>query len=311
MTENASDAIEAGFGRSSEFGAGQRVRKLWKSRAVRGLLGYVPSLFGIVVLCLVIVGALLGPRVIHWDPNTVNLGQAYQSPKLSWNPSGSHWLGTDGLGRDEFLRVLLGARVSLLVGFVGATAAAVLGSLIGAVAALSGKVVGAVLMRIADLQLAFPFLIFAITMTSVLGSGLTTLLILVSVWSWGPYARVAEAMTKSTSQRDFVLAARSVGAGSGRVLFRHILPQLMSPMLILWSFSFAILIILEASLSFLGMGIRPPTASWGTMLADGRLNMTIAWWLALFPGLAISLTVWSINSIGDRLRDVLDPRIQL
>jgi peptide/nickel transport system permease protein len=137
------------------------------------------------------------------------------------------------------------------------------------------------------------------------------MLVLFCVWSWGGYARVVEGLTLSLSKQEFVEAARVMGAGTPRILFRHILPQLMSPLLVLWSFSFAILIITEASLSFLGMGIRPPQASWGVMLAEGRQYLRTAWWLIFYPGLLISITVWSINTIGDRLRDVVDRRLSL
>jgi peptide/nickel transport system permease protein len=265
----------------------------------------------VIFLVLLIFGALVGPSLLKWDPNQVRLRDAFQAPQFSLNPRAVHVLGTDELGRDVFTRVLIGGRVSLLIGVVGASGTAVVGCAIGLVAGWYRGVVGASLMRFADLQIAFPFLIFAITIEAVLGHGLGVMLLLFTIWSWGGYARVAEGMTLSLTQREFIEASRSVGAGTLRILFRHLLPQLTSPVLVLWSFSFAGLVIAEASLSFLGLGISPPTASWGSMLSEGRQFLQTAWWLVAFPGLAISMTVWGMNTLGDRLRDVLDRRITL
>ena len=287
-----------------------RLARFANSRPVRGILSYPPSLFGVTILFLVLLTAAVGPFIVPHDPDDVDLTNALAGPGLG-DGLGGNILGTDDLGRDVLARVIAGARISLLVGLVGATGTAVIGCVIGAVAGWFRGPIGALGMRIADLQLAFPFLLFAITVTSVLGSGLVVLLLIFSVWSWGSYARVAEGLTLSLKSREFVQAARTIGATDLRIIFRHILPQLTSPVLVLWSFSFATLIIAEASLSFLGMGIRPPASSWGSMLADGRGYLRTAWWLVVYPGLAISLTVWSINTVGDRIRDVIDRRLTL
>jgi peptide/nickel transport system permease protein len=263
-----------------------------------------------VFLIFLVVAAITAPTLLGRDPNEVSLGDAFKSPSFG-DPRTVNLMGTDEVGHDVLTRVAVGARVSLLIGFVGATATAAVGCVIGLIAGWFRGGAGAVLMRLTDLQIAFPFLLFAITVTTILGTGLNILIVLFTVWFWGGYARMAEGLTISLSRRDFIEAERALGANTPRILLRHMLPQLTSPVLVLWSFSFAILIIAEASLSFLGMGVPPPTASWGAMLAQGRQFLTTAWWLAVFPGLAISLTVWAINTIGDRLRDVVDRRIQL
>jgi peptide/nickel transport system permease protein len=256
---------------------------------------------------LLVTTALVAPFLLANDPNEVKLSDAFAEPSLD----GGHILGTDPLGRDVFARIVAGARVSLLVGAVGATGTAIIGCTIGLVAGWFRGPTGATLMRLADLQLAFPFLLFAITVSAVLGAGLKTLLILFSIWSWGGYARISEGLTLSLSKREFIEAARCIGANTPRILFKHILPQLTSPVLVLWSFSFAGLIIAEASLSFLGMGIRPPMASWGSMLSEGRQYLRTSWWLLICPGVAIILTVWAINTVGDRFRDAVDRRLTL
>jgi peptide/nickel transport system permease protein len=263
-----------------------------------------------VLLILIVSTAVFGPLVLPHDPNDLQLTDAFKAPSFSGGFRG-HPLGTDPVGRDILARLVTGARISLLVGAVGASGTATIGCTIGLVAGWCRGLIGAFLMRLADLQLAFPFLLFAITVSAVLGSGLKTLLIIFTIWSWGGYARIAEGLTLSLSRREFVEAARAIGASTPRILFKHILPQLTSPILVLWSFSFAGLIIAEASLSFLGMGIRPPTASWGSMLAGGRQYLRTAWWLLVCPGLAITITVWTINTLGDRFRDSVDRRLHL
>jgi peptide/nickel transport system permease protein len=290
--------------------SGSPLGRIWRSRTVRGIVRYPPSCAAVLFLLALVLATASASFVLQHDPNAVNLSSAFRPPALV-DPRAGDLLGTDEVGRDVLMRVLVGARVSLLVGFVGATATAAIGCLVGLIAGWFRGMLGAFLMRLTDLQLAFPFLIFAITVTAILGTGLIILIVLFTVWFWGGYARLAEGMTLSLSRREFIEAERTLGAGTARILFRHLLPQLTSPVLVLWSFSFAILIIAEASLSFLGMGVPPPTASWGSMLAEGRKYLTTAWWLAVFPGLAISLTVWAINTLGDRLRDAVDRRIQI
>jgi peptide/nickel transport system permease protein len=285
-----------------------RRQKFWNHRYVIGFVRYPPAAFALVIVTFFVTMALLGPYVISWDPDKPDLRSALQSPDFSLAINSHHILGTDSVGRDVFTRILVGGRVSLMLGVVGATGAATIGVMLGMIAGWNRGVVGAIIMRWADLQIALPLLLMALTIAAVFGPGLHILLILFAVWFWGPYARISEGLTLSVKNREFVEAARTIGATPPRIVARHVFPHLISPLLVLWSFSAAILIIIEASLSFLGVGIPPPTASWGSMLAEGRQFLHRASWLAIYPGVAISLTVWSINTLGDRLRDVVDRR---
>ncbi len=292
-----------------EFEASKTLRaRLWNHRYVIGFIRYPPAFFALVVVSFFITMAMLGPYLITWDPDKPDLRAALQGPDYSIFVNSHHILGTDSVGRDVFTRILVGGRVSILLGVVGATGAATIGVILGMTAGWNRGVVGAIIMRWADLQIALPLLLMALTIAAVFGPGLHILLILFAVWFWGPYARISEGLTLSVKNREFVEAARTIGAAPPRIVARHVFPHLISPLLVLWSFSAAILIIIEASLSFLGVGIPPPTASWGSMLAEGRQFLHRASWLAIYPGVAISLTVWSINTLGDRLRDVVDRR---
>ncbi len=282
--------------------------KLWNHRYVIGFIRYPPAAFALVIVVFFVTMAMLGPYVISWNPDKPDLRSALQSPDWNIAINSHHILGTDSVGRDVFTRILVGGRVSILLGVVGATGAATIGVTLGMIAGWNRGVIGAIVMRWADLQIALPLLLMALTIAAVFGPGLHILLILFAVWFWGPYARISEGLTLSVKNREFVEAARTIGATPPRIVARHVFPHLISPLLVLWSFSAAILIIIEASLSFLGVGIPPPTASWGSMLAEGRQFLHRASWLAIYPGVAISLTVWSINTLGDRLRDVVDRR---
>ena len=285
-----------------------RRQKLWNHRYVVGFIRYPPAAVALVVVVFFVTMAMLGPYIISWNPDKPDLRSALQPPDWNIAINSHHLLGTDSVGRDVFARILVGGRVSILLGVVGASGAATIGVILGMTAGWNRGVVGAIIMRWADLQIALPLLLMALTIAAVFGPGLHILLILFAVWFWGPYARISEGLTLSVKNREFVEAARTIGAAPPRIVARHVFPHLISPLLVLWSFSAAILIIIEASLSFLGVGIPPPTASWGSMLAEGRQFLHRASWLAIYPGVAISLTVWSINTLGDRLRDVVDRR---
>lgn len=287
-----------------------RLRTFWRSRLARGLFRNPPTVVAIIVLTIIVLGAVFGPIVIQHEPNGTDLRNTLQAPALQ-NPVTGHPLGTDQVGRDVLVRTMIAARISLLVGLGGATGAALVGTMIGLVAGWQRGYTGALLMRFADLQIAFPFLLLAITVAAVVGPGLVVLITLFTLGSWGTYSRVAEGLTLSISRQEFVEAARSIGAHPARILFIHVFPHLISALMVLWSFNVAIFIILEASLSFLGLGIPPPTSSLGSLLATGRAHLNEAWWLAVVPGVAISVLVWSINTVGDRVRDVIDRRMQL
>ena len=315
-------------------------RRAWRMLR-RGRLGLV----GLILLAIIALAAIFAPLVAPHDPLVGDLdvsrkcpafttcpnlggavggqGQAQPSSIGGFNlpgaaagasapPRGSleYPLGTDANGRDVFSRIVYAARVSLVVG----VAAVLLGGLVGVVAGLVcgfyGGVIDAVIMRIADIQLAFPFILLAIAIVAVLGGGLLNVILVLGIGSWVPYARLVRGQVLSAKQQEYIIASRTIGARDPAILFRHLLPNVLTPAIIIATFGIAAAIIGEATLSFLGVGIRPPTPTWGNMLADGRAYVASAWWLATFPGVAILVTVLSINMIGDWVRDVLDPRLR-
>jgi peptide/nickel transport system permease protein len=222
-----------------------------------------------------------------------------------------HPLGTDHLGRDLLARVIFGAQPALLVGFAAVMISGVLGMITGLLGGYFGGRVDDVLMRLADIQLAFPFILLAIAVIGVLGPSLPTIIVVIGVSSWVVYARVVRAAVLVLREREFVQAAQALGGGDGRILVRHILPNAFAPWLVVATLDMARVIVIESALSFLGLGVQPPTPTWGGMLADGRVYLTTAWWLATFPGFAILVTVLGINLFGDGLRDTLDPRLKV
>ena len=213
-------------------------------------------------------------------------------------------------GPDLLSRLLYGAQVSLLVAAVTVLLSGSVGVLLGLVSGFYGGRLDNMLMAIAEVQLAFPFILLAIAIISALGPSLTNTVLALAIASWVSYARIVRAETLSLREREYTTAARALGASNGRILFRHLLPLAATPILVIATLEIARMIVIESSLSFLGLGVQPPRASWGSMVADGRDYLLIAWWLSVFPGVAITLTVMSVNMLGDWLRDALDPRLR-
>jgi peptide/nickel transport system permease protein len=263
-----------------------------------------------VLLIIFGVGALADVLAPH-EPNLVDVSNRLRPPMWLPGTSPGYLLGTDDVGRDILSRILYGARLSLLVGVLATLFSGSIGLVLGLVAGYRDGLIGDAIMRVAEIQLAFPFILLAITFLAVLGAGVVNLIIVLSFAGWVVYARVVRAQTLSWREKEFVEAARCLGANDVTILVRHILPNIAAPLIILASFSVATNVLAEASLSFLGLGVPPTVPSWGAMLADARSYLRDAWWLATFPGLALMLTVLSTNVVGDWLRDYFDPRLRL
>jgi peptide/nickel transport system permease protein len=253
----------------------------------------------------VLVGAALAERLAPYAANDQDITRRLRPPEFR-----DHLLGTDELGRDILSRLLYGGRISLIVGVIAVGVSCPIGVLVGLVAGYAGRRLDDVLMRITDVQLAVPTILLAIAVVAVLGPGLWNVIFTLSVTGWTLYARLIRGETLTVKERDFVQAARAAGAGDVRIVARHVLPNVLSPVIVVAVFAVANMIILEATLSFLGLGVEPQVVTWGRMLNGGRLYLGTAWWLTTFPGLAIFVTVLSVNLLGDHLRDWLDPRLR-
>jgi peptide/nickel transport system permease protein len=279
--------------------------------AARRLARRRTALFGLAVVAAVVGAALLAPVLTPFDPGEQNIAERLRPPGGVTDGGRIHLLGSDHLGRDILARILVGSRIALLVALAAVAIAGTLGLVVGVVSGYFGGRLDDALMRIADVQLAFPLVLLAIAVIGVLGPGLGNLIAVIGVSGWVVYARIVRGEVLSLREREFVQAAIAVGSPSGRVILRHILPNAFAPWLVIATLDMARVIVLESALSFLGLGIPPPTPTWGGMLADGRVYLSTAWWLATFPGLAILVTVLGINLLGDGLRDTLDPRLKV
>ena len=257
--------------------------------------------FGLVVLVLFILGAFLAPVLAPYDPNEMTLN-------MMNGPSGDNMLGTDDLGRDLFSRILWGTQISLFVGVATVALALVFGVLLGVLAGYYGGWIDMVIMRYIDLQWAFPNFIIAVYLVAVFGTGLLNVIVAIALAFLDDFARVARSMVLTLKQEQYIDAAKVQGFSDFRIMMRHILPNAIAPIIVQASVSVSYAILGEASLSFLGLGVSSDTPTWGLILADGRSFISRAWWLGVFPGLAIMLVVLSINFIGDGLRDALDVR---
>lgn len=272
-------------------------------REVAGVLFRRPlALAGLIVLALMVILALFGPWIAPSGENDVDVNQ------MLTGPSGKHWFGTDELGRDVLSRVILAARASLEVSVVSVGVALVVGVLLGMLAGYYGRLADSFIMRCMDVLFAFPVMLLAIAIVAVLGEGIGSAMIAIAVVYTPIFARITRASVLGVREEVFVRAAVSVGVPDRTIIARHILPNVAGPIIVQTSLSLGFAILSEAALSFLGLGVQPPQPSWGRMLYDARGFVQQAWWLAVFPGVAIVLTVLSFNLIGDALRDVLDPR---
>lgn len=269
-------------------------------RFVRHRLAMLGS-FIIIVLGVV---AIFGSQLAPYDPLTMNFAVRFAPPSLE------HLFGTDGFGRDIFSRILYGAAVSFKVAFIAVGISGSIGVLLGASAGFYGRWLDEVIMRFMDILFAFPAVLLAITVMAVLGRGIGNAMIAIAIVYIPIFARVARGAVISVRGREFVTAARALGQGNNIIIFRHILPNALGPIIVQTSLSLAFAILAEAALSFFGLGTQPPDPSWGRMLAEGRSFMHQAWWLGVFPGLAIMLSVMGFNFLGDGLRDLLDPRMK-
>ncbi len=281
-------------------------------RAVKSLWRAKWPLVALLILLVVSIAAAIGPSVAPRDPNRQNIMTRLQPP-MTVNRQGeiTNLLGTDALGRDVLSRVIHGARVSILVGLTAVLIGGTLGIFLGLVAGYFGGRLDDIIMRIADIQLAFPFVLLAIMFLIVLGPGLWNLILILGIAQWVTYARIARAQTIAQREKEYVEAARALGAKTSTILFGTILPNILAPLTVIASFNVASVILAEAALSFLGLGVPPTVPTWGGMLAESREQLLAGrWWLAIFPGIAIMLTVLSFNILGDWLRDFLDPRLK-
>lgn len=260
-------------------------------------------MLGAIMLLLLIFCAVFAPVIAPYDPLAV------VPFEILLPPSADHWMGTDTLGRDMLSRVIFGSRVSLRLGLVSVSIAMSLGILIGSLAGYLGGQIEAALMRVIDILLAFPSLILALIFVFALGPGLTNAMIAVGIASIPAYARVTRAEVLSAKENLYVQAAEAVGAPNRTIMFRHILPNIIAPNIVIAALGTGIAILAGSALSFLGLGAQAPTPEWGLMLSQGRGFMSLAWWLSFFPGLAIMITVMALNLLGDGLRDVFDPRL--
>ncbi len=260
-------------------------------------------LLGAVIAVVMLVIALAAPLITNYDPVRLSVRERLESP------SSTHWFGTDQLGRDVYTRVVYGARVSLLVGTSVATLAAAFGIIIGLISGYF-RSSDLVIMRFMDALLAFPSFLLAIALVAVWAAGVWTVIVAITVVSTPYTARLARAMVLSLRERDFIDASRTIGAGPTRIMVLHILPNSLAPVFVQATFAFAVAILIEAGLSFLGTGVPPTVPTWGNTMGDGRRAAQVAPWIIFFPGLFLSLTVLGINLLGDGLRDALDPKLR-
>ena len=264
------------------------------------------ALVGLGILVILVLLALFADVIADYDTVVIKQNLANRLK----GPSAEHWLGTDEFGRDIFARLVHGARVSLKVGIIAVGISIILGGILGALAGFYGGRIDNIIMRIMDVFLAVPSILLAIAIVSALGPSIINLLVAISISSVPRYARIVRASVLSIRDQEFVEAARAIGANNARIIFRHIIPNSLAPVIVQGTLGVASAILSTAGLSFIGLGIQPPAPEWGSMLSGGRQYLRYAWWVTTFPGVAIMITILSLNLLGDGLRDALDPRLK-
>ena len=284
-----------------QSGLGHWMHLLWKSPV--GTVGFI-------ILVVVLLSTIFAGAITPWDPAKIDVVQKLIPP--SWCEGGvpEHLLGTDSLGRDVFARCLYGARISLLVGICSVVVAGVIGTVLGLLSGYYGGWVDSIIMRIADAFHAIPRILLAMVVLFVMGPSVVTLILVIGVTNWVSYARIICGEVLTLKEKEFVKASRTIGASDAAILRRHILPNVFAQFVVVSTISVAGSIIIEATMSFLGLGVQPPDVTWGVMLADGRNYLATNWWVCTFPGVAITVTVLGIMFLGNWLRDVLDPKNQ-
>jgi peptide/nickel transport system permease protein len=280
------------------------------SRALRSLRRSPVGMIGFVIVGFVMAAALFAPLLAPHEPTRLQLGQRFLPPFWMENGSWTYPLGTDQLGRDIWSRILYGARISVIVGVTASIFSGIIGVGLGLLAGFYGGWVDSLISRVIDTFLAIPFIVLALAVVTVLSPGLVNLIIVLSITGWVTYARVVRGEVLSVKERDYVTAARVIGVNEVMIALRHVTPNIFASVIVLTTLNVATTIIAESSLSFLGLGVQPPTITWGAMLAEGREHLATSWWLATFPGIAITIAVLGIIFLGDWLRDVLDPKMK-
>lgn len=274
-----------------------QIKEMWES-----LRENKAAIVGLVIILFLILVALIGPLVMPYDPDQSNMGQSFQ-----W-PSGAHWFGTDQLGRDIFSRIISGTRISLTVGLSAVAISLTIGVVLGSIAGYCGGVADTVIMRFMDMMLAIPSILLAIAFMAALGKGIDKAVIAIGLVSIPEYARIVRGNILSAKENDYVQAARVIGNKSGRIIFKHILPNVLSSIVVRGTLGISTAVLDTAALGFLGLGVQPPQAEWGDMLGRARGFIFTAPYTLIFPGIAITLTVLAFNLLGDGLRDALDPK---
>jgi peptide/nickel transport system permease protein len=268
------------------------------------------GMIGIVILLLVIFFAIFANFISPYDPTMQNLEEITRGPVWSDTGSMKHIFGTDQLGRDILSRLIYGSRITLVVAFFGTVVGGIFGLFLGSISGFFGGKIDTVIMRIADIQLAFPFILLALFIVSILGSGLKNIILVAGISGWVRYARLVRGEILFVKEMEYIEAIRALGAKNSRILTKHIIPNVISPVIIIGTLQMARIILMEAALSFLGLGVPITIPTWGRMLSEGRVYIYTSPWLSIFPGLAITLTVLGVNLLGDWLRDYLDPNIE-